>query len=63
MAIIVGSIVFALAVLWGGNADYEEAVAEHRHYCIMVAAGYWPDYDQRDCGGVIPSDKDNGAEF
>jgi len=63
MGVIIGSILFALALLWTGDRDYQDAQAEHRHYCIMVASGYWPDYDERDCGEYVKSDRDNVESF
>jgi hypothetical protein len=63
MQIIIGSILFALALLFAGKGDYEEAQSQHRNYCIMIQAGYWPDFEQRDCGGVLPSDSDKTTEF
>lgn len=28
-----------------GNGDVEEAERQQEHYCSMVAAGNWPDYN------------------
>jgi hypothetical protein len=27
-----------------GHMDYEDQQAEQAHYCDMVKAGYWPDF-------------------
>ena len=41
--------ILALCLLVAGCDDYEVAVAEHKHYCEMVRAGYWADYKKADC--------------
>lgn len=40
--------IFGLA----GAMDYEDQQAEQEHYCEMVKAGHWPDYQgtyRREC--------------
>lgn len=34
------------AVLTAGEMDYQDARAEQAHYCDMVQAGHWPDYNR-----------------
>lgn len=40
------AILAALVLLFGlaGHMDYEDQQAEQAHYCEMVKAGFWPDY-------------------
>jgi len=47
-------VLLALLGLFGlaGRMDYEDQRAEQEHYCEMVKAGYWPDYQgtyRREC--------------
>ncbi len=47
-------ILLAMLGLFGlvGAMDYEDQQAEQEHYCEMVKAGYWPDYQgtyRREC--------------
>ena len=47
-------VLLALLGLFGlaGAMDYEDQQAEQAHYCEMVKAGYWPDYQgtyRREC--------------
>ena len=47
-------VLLALLGLFGlaGAMDYEDQKAEQEHYCEMVKAGYWPDYQgtyRREC--------------
>lgn len=38
-------VVLVIAVLgWVGHMDYQDAVMEQKHYCIMVERGAWPDF-------------------
>ena len=39
-------VLLALLGLFGlaGAMDYEDQQADQAHYCEMVKAGYWPDY-------------------
>ena len=39
-------VLLALLGLFGltGAMDYEDQQAEQAHYCDMVKAGYWPDF-------------------
>ena len=41
-----GALLLALLGLFGlaGAMDYEDQQAEQAHYCEMVKAGHWPDY-------------------
>lgn len=41
--LIVGLVLLALFG-WVGAMDYEAAQVEEKHYCEMVKAGHWPDY-------------------
>ena len=48
------AILAALVLLFGlaGAMDYEDQHAEQAHYCEMVKAGFWPDYQgtyRREC--------------
>lgn len=48
------AILAALALLFGlaGHMDYEDQQAKQSHYCEMVKAGFWPDYQgtyRREC--------------
>ena len=50
----IAAIATALVLLFGlaGHMDYEDQQAEQAHYCEMVKAGYWPDYQgtyRREC--------------
>lgn len=50
----VAAIAAALVLLLGlvGRMDYEDQQADQAHYCEMVKAGYWPDYQgtyRREC--------------
>ena len=47
------ALLIAGAFLIVSDGDYNEAMAEHHYYCEMVRSGAWPDYEQRDCEGVI----------
>jgi len=38
------AFVFIVLMAVVGQGDYEEAKAQEKRYCQMVAAGYWPDY-------------------
>ena len=40
------AVLLALLGLFGlaGAMDYEDLQAEQEHYCEMVKAGHWPDY-------------------
>lgn len=40
-----GVAFFVAALGFVGADDYRETVRQAVHYCDMVAAGYWPDYD------------------
>ena len=47
-------LALVLLALYGivGAMDAEDAQAEQEHYCEMVKAGYWPDYQgtyRREC--------------
>ncbi len=47
-------VLLALLGLFGlaGAMDYEDQQAEQEHYCEMVKAGFWPDYQgtyRREC--------------
>ena len=47
-------VLLAMLGLFGlaGTMDYEDQQAEQEHYCEMVKAGYWPDYQgtyRREC--------------
>lgn len=44
-AAIVLGLLFLAALGFVGSDDYADTVAEAVHYCDMVRAGYWPDYD------------------
>ena len=39
-------VALVLLALFGivGAMDYEDEVAAQEHYCEMVKAGHWPDY-------------------
>lgn len=63
MGVIIGSVVFALALLWGGKGDYEEAVKQHETYCRLVSEGVWPDYDRRDCTNTVYGKPDKPVSF
>ncbi len=41
------AVLLALLGLFGlaGAMDYEDQQAEQEHYCEMVKAGYWPDFN------------------
>jgi hypothetical protein len=48
--------VLFILCLWGlalaalnlaGEADYQEALRQEKEYCEMVAAGTWPDYENK----------------
>ena len=43
----IAAILAALVLLFGlaGHMDYEDQQAEQAHYCEMVKAGYWPDFN------------------
>jgi len=48
------AILAALVLLPGlaGRMDYEDQQADQAHYCEMVKAGYWPDFQgtyRREC--------------
>ena len=50
----IAAIATALVLLFGlaGAMDYEDQQAEQEHYCEMVKAGFWPDYQgtyRREC--------------
>ncbi len=50
----IAAIATALVLLLGlaGHMDYEDQQAEQAHYCDMVKAGYWPDFQgtyRREC--------------
>ena len=50
----IAAIATALVLLLGlaGHMDYEDQQAEQAHYCEMVKAGFWPDYQgtyRREC--------------
>ncbi len=40
------AVLLSLLGLFGlaGAMDYEDQQAEQAHYCDMVKAGYWPDF-------------------
>lgn len=47
-------VLLALLGLFGlaGRMDYEDQQADQAHYCEMVKAGYWPDFQgtyRREC--------------
>ena len=47
-------VLLALLGLFGlaGAMDYEDQQADQAHYCEMVKAGYWPDFQgtyRREC--------------
>lgn len=51
-AVLVAAIVCAIG--WTGALDVEHELAQEQHYCEMVAAGHWPDYDDAiDCTRVV----------
>ena len=43
----VAAIAAALVLLMGlvGRMDYEDQQADQAHYCEMVKAGFWPDFN------------------
>ena len=48
------ALLAALVLLFGlaGAMDYEDQQAEQEHYCEMVKADFWPDYQgtyRREC--------------
>lgn len=48
------AIATALVLLMGlvGRMDYEDQQADQAHYCEMVKAGFWPDFNgtyRREC--------------
>lgn len=50
MKFILGLAAILAIFGWVGEQDYQDAVAEERHYCEMVKAGYWPAYrDNTNC--------------
>lgn len=40
MTILMACILF----VWAGKMQYEDMLAEQKHYCAMVAEGYWPEF-------------------
>ena len=42
-------LLLLIVCLYGivGAMDYQDAKREHAKYCEMVAAGYWPDFENR----------------
>lgn len=55
MYIVIGSIFFALALLWTGDRDYKDAVDQQKHYCQMVESEAWPNWRELDCGKLYPT--------
>ena len=39
--------ILANLFIWASSMDYQDELAEDRHYKYMVCAGHWPDYDNR----------------
>lgn len=42
LAIVLACLLFLIA----GKLQYEDSLAEEKHYCAMVAEGYWPDFNK-----------------
>ena len=52
ITIPVGMLLVLAAFGFAGHMDYEDQQAEQAHYCEMVKAGFWPDYQgtyRREC--------------
>lgn len=44
ITIPVGMLLVLAVFGFVGHMDYEDQQAEQAHYCDMVKAGYWPDF-------------------
>lgn len=52
ITIPVAMLLVLVAFGFVGQMDYEDAQAQEAHYCDMVKAGHWPDYQgtyRREC--------------
>lgn len=43
-------VLLLAALLYVGDQDYQQEVADARFYCEQVQAGVWPNYENRECG-------------
>ena len=56
LAYTLAGVAFIAALGFAGESDFNDEIRGAVHYCDMVAAGHWPDYEPNtNCAKVYAS--------